>query len=265
MRFPEIDIIKGFAVIFMVIFHFFYLAYFMDVKKYSISSGILKWLAKSAHITFIFMVGVNLALGYQRSEKKNQEKDAFFGKNVKRSLFLYFAGMIVSIFSFIAFKDLFVKFGIFHFIATAVLLSQLVVHNGFIALIIAAIILLISLIKSNFDSLLYDKCVNIPIICFITGLYNTKYSSLDHFPIIPWLALVFFGIFIGHIIYKKANRNFDGHIIDTLYENPIVKTIGKLGSHSLSIYFIHFPIFYFILHYYKKYRTSYTDTNIITV
>ena len=101
MRFPEIDIIKGFAVIFMVIFHFFYLAYFMDVKKYSISSGVLKWLAKSAHITFIFMVGVNLALGYQRSEKKNQEKDAFFGKNVKRSLFLYFAGMIVSIFSFI--------------------------------------------------------------------------------------------------------------------------------------------------------------------
>ena len=70
---------------------------------------------------------------------------------------------------------------------------------------------------------------------------------------------------LNSTIYKKANRNFDGHIIDTLYENPIVKNIGKLGSHSLSIYFIHFPIFYFILHYYKKYRTSYTDTNIITV
>ena len=49
MRYPEIDIVKGIAVIFMVIFHFFYLAYFMDVKKYPIDKGILRFLAKAAH------------------------------------------------------------------------------------------------------------------------------------------------------------------------------------------------------------------------
>ena len=52
-RFLEVDLIKGVAVIFMVIFHFFYLAYFMDVKKYNIDSGVLRFLAKSAHTTFI--------------------------------------------------------------------------------------------------------------------------------------------------------------------------------------------------------------------
>ena len=65
MRFPEIDIVKGIAVTFMVIFHFFYLAYFMNVKKFPIDKGVLRFLAKSAHTTFIFMVGVNKLIVYR--------------------------------------------------------------------------------------------------------------------------------------------------------------------------------------------------------
>ena len=252
MRYPEIDIVKGIAVIFMVIFHFFYLAYFMDVKKYPIDKGILRFLAKAAHTTFIFMVVVNLALGYQRYIVNKKDNDARFGKSIKRSFFLYLAGIIVSIFSYLAFKDMFVKFGIFHFIATAIVISQLVVHSQLLSLVGAGIVSLIHLIKNNFSMLLYDKCQNIPFICFITGLYNIKYSALDHFPIIPWLAVIFMGIFFGHTLYSRAKRNFNGELIDKLSNNNVGKTIGFLGKHSLSIYFIHFPLFYFILYRYKK-------------
>ena len=56
------------------------------------------------------------------------------------------------------------------------------------------------------------------------------------------------GIFLGHTLYSRAKRNFNGELIDKLSNNNIGKTIGFLGKYSLSIYFIHFPLFYFILY-----------------
>ena len=251
MRFIEVDLIKGVAVIFMVIFHFFYLAYFMDVKKYNISSGILRFLAKSAHTTFIIMVGINLVLSYQRSQVMNRDADAYFGKQVKRSFMIFGAGIIISVLSYLSFGDMFVKFGIFQFIATAILISQLVVHNKLYALIAMIIIVALTFLKNKISNL-YDTCLKMPLICFITGLYNVKYSSLDHFPLLPYLAFIFLGIFVGHNLYINFKRNFNGSVIDRNTNNNGAKTLAYFGRHSLMIYFIHFPLFYFILLAYKK-------------
>ena len=69
-RFFEIDFLKGFATIFMIIFHFFYLMYFMDIVKFEIKTGILYAMAKIAHTIFIFMVGVNSAISYNKFREK---------------------------------------------------------------------------------------------------------------------------------------------------------------------------------------------------
>ena len=45
-RFFEIDFLKGIATIFMVIFHFFYLLYFLNVFNTNLRSGILFAMAK---------------------------------------------------------------------------------------------------------------------------------------------------------------------------------------------------------------------------
>ena len=65
-RFFEIDFVKGFATIFMIIFHFFYLMYFMDIVKFEIKHGILHLMAKISHTIFILMVGVNSAISYNK-------------------------------------------------------------------------------------------------------------------------------------------------------------------------------------------------------
>ena len=77
-RFFEIDFIKGFATIFMIIFHFFYLMYFMDIVKFEIKQGILHMMAKISHTIFILMVGINSAISYNKFREKNKklyEKD----------------------------------------------------------------------------------------------------------------------------------------------------------------------------------------------
>ncbi len=254
MRYPEIDMIKGIAVILMVIFHFFYLAYFMNIKNYPIDSGILNCMAKFAHTVFILIVGVNLALSYQKAKVKKMSDNEFLGKSIKRSFFLFLAGTIVSIFSYLAFDSMFVKFGIFQFIATAIIISQFVLKNHILQLFWALIVILVFVFKDYFSNMLYDNCLKIPLICFVTGLYNVKYSSLDHFPLIPYLTFVFLGMFMGNLLYKKGNRNFDGEIIDKLQENSLLKMLSFLGKRSLQIYFIHFPILYFLLFYYKDLR-----------
>ena len=95
-RFFEIDFIKGFATIFMIIFHFFYLMYFMDIVKFEIKQGILHMMAKISHTIFILMVGVNSTISYNKFREKNKklyEKDKssfnnqYIGKVAKRITF----------------------------------------------------------------------------------------------------------------------------------------------------------------------------------
>lgn len=264
-RLFEIDFIKGLAVINMIIFHFFYLSHFMGVKDYPYDKGILKFFAKSAHLTFIFIVGVNLAISYQKYRKAFEYKDdkekirlkenAHFGKQVKRAIFLIFAGIVMSILSYLAFGSLWVKFGIFHFIGVSILLAQPLLHNRWIALTVSVVVCLLYGVFKQLSSLFYNKCHNAPFLCFISGAANIKYSSLDHFSIIPYFALVCLGIFVGHSVYKDGERNFNLNTTSA-EENIIGKGVAIIGKHSFKIYFLHYIILYFALLSYKRIRDS---------
>ena len=113
-RFIEIDIIKGISVTTMVTFHYFYLSNFMGLSNYDISSGILYYLAKFSHLTFLFMVGVNLAIGYERKkEKKISDYDYNINK-LKKAVKLMIAGLIITDVTRRLHGNINVKFGIFH-------------------------------------------------------------------------------------------------------------------------------------------------------
>ena len=218
-RFYEIDTLKGIAVILMVIFHFFYLVSKMEIKDINTRCGPLYASAKTAHCLFIFLVGVNLAISYKKFKEKNREdfendKNKYYSKYIKKVLkrvaLLVVAAASVSILSYFAFKNLYVKFGIFHFIAAAVLLTTPIVGSKYLSLTLSAIIgLLYTIFNSgkmrNFTSI---ACHKTPIFCFITGIFNTKFSSLDHFSLVPYLGLVAFGIFIGNTLYTDKERLF---------------------------------------------------------
>lgn len=267
-RFYEIDTLKGIAVILMVIFHFFYLVSKMEIKDINTRCGPLYASAKTAHCLFIFLVGVNLAISYKKFKEKNREDfendknkyySKYLSKTFKRIAVLVVAAASVSILSYLAFKNLYVKFGIFHFIAAAVLLTTPIVGSKYLSLTLSAIIgLLYTIFNSgkmrNFTSI---ACHKSPIFCFITGIFNTKFSSLDHFSLVPYLGLVAFGIFIGNTLYTDKERLFlkkeDSKKIDDFFEkDEILGSLNLMGKYSFQIYFIHFIVFYFILLAYKK-------------
>ena len=267
-RFYEIDTIKGVATVLMVIFHFFYLMYHMNIAEYNIRCGVLYAAAKIAHVLFIFAVGVNLAISYKKFRRQHREDyrnnkykyyNQFIGKSLRRVLYLLLAGVTMSVLSYLTFGNLYVKFGIFHFIAAAVFLTMPIVGSKWLSFAATAVIGLLYTITNsprmrNYSS---QACNSAPIFCFVSGIYNTRFSSLDHFSLIPFLGLVTFGIFVGNMIYSRGTRKFltreQSEKLDNFFENnTLAKNVGLFGKYSFEIYFVHFVVFYLMLLGYKK-------------
>lgn len=256
-RFLELDFFKGIAVIMMVIFHFFYLCYFMNIRYYNINGGILNFLAKAAHYTFILVVGINLAVinqKYKAAYGEDEYRNIQFGKQFKRGMFLIGAGMIMSILSYLSFENMYIKFGILHFVGVSVILSQLIVNSKLLTALVLITVLGLNYSFKKWKHQLFYKCLSFPMTCFVSGVTNVKYNSLDHFSIIPYFAIICLGILFGHILYKKGNtRTFiNENIIDDLKKNKVINVISLLGKNSLFIYFLHFIVFYFVLSFFKK-------------
>ena len=245
MRFLEIDLKKGFAVIFMVIFHVYYLGEHMNKININTSTGLLHFMARFAHTTFIICMGINLVLTYQANKKKGKSKKEFNNKIIKRFIIFILISCLISYTSYLAFgKTMFIKFGIFHFMAFASLITSLFVDKPVLSMFSILIInILTFLIKSNIISI---NNIN-SYIGFALGI-NTNYSSLDHFPLIPWLSYSLLGVFIGNKLYTNYERNFEELNLDnTINNSDILKIISMSGSKSLEVYLIHFPIIYFLL------------------
>lgn len=235
-RFPELDIIKGFAVIMMVIFHFYYLYYILGKDLNAINNPIISNFATISHTIFIIMFGVNFSINY----KKNKYKNDYYKKQLKKFSIYSIIAIIISTITYNMFPNKFVIFGIFHFFAIALIMANLFAgkKNIIIGLILFSVL---NLLIGNIPS----KCYDIPLICFISGIGNVKYQSIDHFPFIQFFMKVLVGMFIGENIYNINIRDQDSSKLNNFLEtNFLLKIIRFFGKNSLYIYIIHWIILY---------------------
>ena len=258
---------KGIAVILMIIFHIFYLIRLLNISDYNVYGGILQLIAQLSHNTFILFVGINLVVSflkykkkyYKSGENKTQFFINYFKKQSKRSIILLALGFVMSILSYFTFPDKWIKFGILHFVGVSIFLSTFIVDKKYVSLIIAVILLLITMIvKSEYMfGKIFNMCLNTPLSCFITGLANVKYSTLDHFNLLGYFPIICLGIFAGHNLYSANKRLFTNknsnldNTLNNLNKNKFTKYITMMGRNSLKIYFIHFIAIYIILYGYK--------------
>ena len=262
-RFIEIDVAKGGAVLLMMFFHYFYLGKHMNVVNANTDSGLLYLCAKLAHTTFIIASGMNLAIS--TSGKTSKE---YIPKKVKRGLYLLAVGLIISYLTKIEFGDSYVKFGIMHFMGIATILSTFVMKVPILTYVISAGILLIHILLKtpSIKNRFFEVCEKNPFMCFISGIMNLKYDSLDHFSLIPYLGYFLLGSAIAFTCYKiknvenelsqevNYNYNYDANgrkiealgFLDKYKDNPIVKGLAWVGKRSMMFYVVHFTILYCI-------------------
>ena len=224
IRVDGLDIFRGLALLFMMIYHFTYdLNYFhfiyVDMNHTTIFL-VSRYIIMSM---FLFSVGVSLALVH---------KNSINWKSIKKRLIqLGTASSIVTVATYFVFPTSWIYFGILHFILIASLLGVIFIPYPKLSILLALLLLIGS----------YLNILN------MHGLYNLLQPILhlplyteDLVPLTPWFAIVLLGV--SSVYYMLHEKIFKSYIFQK--KNMVTNTLKVMGKNSLLIYLIHQPIFF---------------------
>lgn len=219
----EIDYLRGIAIILMILFHLIF--DLTEFYNHSIPylSGFWYYEGKMAAILFIFVSGIS---------------SNFSERNLQRGVKVFGFGMLLSVVTFIPFPQDFIKFGILHFFG----ISMIIYH--FIRKLDRKYLLLIAVAAIIVGNIFDKMTVSVPYL-FPIGLLNNSFSSLDYYPLLPWIGVFLFGAVIGKTFYKKRESIFK-------FEAPSIKILSYHSQHSILIYLLQQPILLALLYIIHK-------------
>lgn len=205
-----LDVLRGFTVVLMIIFHFsFDLNNFGFINVDIIHAPFWYFFPRLIVFLFLFAAGVALTLAHKNGIK--------WKPFLKRELLLVFWAIVISVTTYNFFPDNWIYFGTLHAIAVVSVFSLPFFNRPVTALIVGLCLFI--------PSITLDK--TLPWI-------ELPHSSWDYISPFPWMGASLIGIFAAH---KKI------HLVD-FPRNPLVKSLNYLGKHSLFIYLIHQPILF---------------------
>lgn len=219
--FWEVDVLRGFALLFMVLVHFIWDLFYFDLI--SLHPDDIFGLVFRPRYLFLFLVGVSLFLSFSRGKKFE-----FF---LKRGLLIIFWGLLTSLFAWLLIGEL-ILFGVLHLIGFSVIVSYFLLSNRWVVLCYSFLCFVFGWFFSQFSSdVLWLG---------LLGFDVNGVSFVDHFPIFPWLGYVLLGFFVGSFFYSKKKRLF--YLRDLSDRFPF-NFLGFVGRNSLVIYLVHQPLF----------------------
>ena len=235
-RFWEIDLLRGIAVIMMIVFHVLYDLYFFNIFKIVLYSGFLLWYVYSIGLIFILLVGICLTLSYTKAKKKLTKKEVKL-KFLFRGIKIFVLGLVITFATFLYLPKGFILFGVLHCIGISIILAypflQLHIQNLLFGVILISAGLYLKTFTVNFPWLIW------------LGFTPRQFYTVDYFPLLPWFGVILIGIFIGNKLYSGYKRRFN--LID-LSRFRFVRSLCFIGRHSLIIYFLHQPIIIMLLY-----------------
>ncbi len=235
MRYWEIDGVRGFAVILMVIFNWaFALQYFLI---YSVGGWLFWWLFPRAIATmFIVIAGISFAISYSKMKtEKEKTKTAVYKKYIFRGGKIFLLGMLATLATWLFSPQGTILFGILHLLGVAIMLAPIFRNLGRWNLVFGIIFIVIGVALQTF-------IVSYPWLLW-AGIRPENFYTFDYFPLFPWLGVFLIGMFAGNELYKNGKRRFN-----IFHEPATTKPLSYLGRHSLLIYVLHQPVLIAVLY-----------------
>lgn len=216
-RLLSLDVLRGVAIVLMVIFHFGYDLSAFGYAHYDTAID-TEWRVFRAVIVsgFLLAVGMSSYLAYAR--QINWHKLML---NITK---LALVAVFISLSSYLMYPRNWVYFGIIHFIALAVPLSLIFVRKPTLALWLG-----LGLIVGYFTELLSMQGLWL----WSVEHWHIPRHSVDLVSLVPWFGVVLLGVFIMHHQYLPQIKS-----------NRLSRALAFLGRHSLVIYLLHQPILY---------------------
>ncbi|HTI32608.1 MAG TPA: heparan-alpha-glucosaminide N-acetyltransferase [Miltoncostaea sp.] len=231
-RLWEVDAVRTAAILMMVAYHaawdVFQLAPTVKVDPFD---GGWRALQVACGSTFLFVVGVSLAISNARGRARGLDGWALYRRHLRRAAQVAAAAALVTLVTLVVLGDDYVRFGILHCIAAAMVLGPLMLRLRWWNLPLAAVVIAVGVMLET------GPRSNVPGL-FLLGV-PPEHGTVDWYPLLPWLGPMMIGLAVGAALYPGGRRGRWG---DRLPEPSFARALGAPGRHALPIYLVHQPL-----------------------
>ena len=214
-RHISVDVIRTWAIVQMVVFHFIFDLGMFGYHQWQIPDG-FGWRHWRYVIVTMFLLCVGIGLVFAHAS------DVRWSKFWRRLIWIALSAATVSGMTALSHPAQWVYFGVLHFIAVASLLSLPLVQRPRLALLAGCAMVagtLFGLVSPRWPY--YVICPQLPM------------HPVDFVPLFPWLSAVWFGIWLAHTRWFQS---------DPLGRWTLPAFLMLPGRHSLLVYMAHQPI-----------------------
>jgi uncharacterized membrane protein len=232
-RYREIDLVRGIAILMMVLFHTLFDLNFFRIIPVDVSFGFWRYFAFATASLFLLVVGISLTISRARIPAGVSVYQVIL-KFVQRGAGIFLLGLLITCITFLYLHEGFIVFGILHLIGVSVVISPLFFRFKKINIVLGFLCIIIG----RFFSAMYGPVWLLPI-----GIHPASFWSVDYEPLFPWFGLVLIGMGLGEYLYPDGVRRFSLPPIPAVFMQPL----AFLGRHSLMIYLVHQPLVIIVL------------------
>jgi len=232
-RYPEIDMIRGIAILMMIFFHTVFDLSFFRVTAIDVSAGFWKYFAFSTATLFLLIVGISLTMSHARATPSLSGYQ-LARKFLYRGAGIFLLGLLVTAGTWLYLKEGFIVFGILHLIGISVIISPLFFRFKMFNVVLGLFFIVIGYFLAT---------VSGPIWLLPLGIHPDTFWSVDYEPVFPWTGIVLLGMGFGEYLYPGGVRKFTLPPIPAFFIRPL----ASLGRYSLIIYLVHQPVILLLL------------------
>ena len=240
-RFWELDVWRGLAVTLMIIFHSWLMWALVSEMNVNDLPLISTFIARTASTSFLVLVGISGYISYHQRLRKGQRWKQIERHFFQRGLILFGYGILISFFTFKIFPDYFILFGILHMIGVSLFAMPAMLRYQWVRLSLLILSMMTVILEWQVGAESIPK--------IFTGLLPRNFSTLDYWPLFPWIALVVIGTYLAEHWYQTGLRNFE--IREKKFSSPqltvVINKLEWMGKHALLTYMIHVPIILSVL------------------
>lgn len=233
-RLWEVDALRTLAIVMMVVYHGAY-----DVSQLAPGLGVdpfspgWRALQIACGSTFLFVVGVSLAISNGRGRAAGLRGYALYRRHLRRALQVAAGAALVSAATWVALGDQWVRFGVLHCIAVAMLVGPFLLRLGWWNVPLGTTVIAVGIWLESLAP--WDS----PGALYLLGVPLSGDPPVDWYPLAPWLGVMMLGLAAGRVLYPAGRR---GEWTRRLPQPRAARAIGAPGRHSLPIYLVHQPV-----------------------
>lgn len=227
-RYGELDLIRGFALLLMMVQHCQIVWNFVFVGKPTAENW-AESVGRIGALLFLLLVGVSGYLSFSFKEKQSSFAK-ISTKFLKRGTFLMGWGFVISLLTIFAIPYAPIYFGVLSFIGlNVILLPYFIKYQP-----LSWLFIFTAPVVGYFVSTYHPETLN----WLLFGVYPSYFSSLDYWPLFPWITIVLLGVELARRLYKNGKRQF------SVKEIKNISVLTWIGSHTLLLYLLHIPVLY---------------------